>query len=183
MHACARGGRPKGAGAGIGRGEPPPPARKLGGNVGGGSSKTMGACRRLATTAVPCPVGVPDWSRGAGITERRGDELCEFPPKRSVPARLRKEGRQRASVASEFPLRVRVCVCAPVPVREMLDNSLIASYLCAYRLEIGLRYYCTACFSLPRFAKEAMNQCCNLSLLLCEVEPVTCPCALCNQSL
>lgn len=143
----------------------------------------MGACRRLATTAVPCPVGATDRSRGAGITERRGDELCEFPPKRSVPARLRREGGQRASVASEFPLRVRVRVRAPAPVRELLDNTLIASYLCAYRLEIGLRYYCTACFSLPRFTEETMNQCCNLSLLLCEVVSVTCPCALCNQSL
>ena len=143
----------------------------------------MGACRRLATTAVPCPVGATDRSRGAGITERRGDELCEFPPKRSVPARLRREGGQRASVASEFPLRVRVRVRAPVPVREFLDNSLIASYLCAYRLEIGLRYYCTACFSLPRFTEETMYQCRNLSLLLCEVVSVTCPCAHCNQSL
>lgn len=143
----------------------------------------MGACRRLATTAVPCPVGATDWSRGAGITERRGDERSEFPPKRSVPARLRREGGQRASVASEFPLRVRVRVRAPVPVREFVDNSLIASYLCAYRLEIGLRYYCTACRVLPRFPEEAMNQCRNLPLLLCEVTFAMFPCALCNQSL
>lgn len=143
----------------------------------------MGAGRSRATTAVPCPVGATDRSRGAGITERRGDERSEFPPKRSVPARLRREGGQRASEASEFPLRVRVRVRAPVPVREFVDNSLISSYLCAYRLEIGLRYYCTACRVLPRFPEEAMNQCRNLPLLLCEVTFAMFPCALCNQSL
>ena len=109
----------------------------------------MGAGRSRATTAVPCPVGATDRSRGEGVTENRGDERSEFPPERSAPSPLRREGGQRASVASEFPLRVRVRVRAPVPVREFLDNSLIVSYLCAYRLEIGLRYYCTACRVLP----------------------------------
>ena len=143
----------------------------------------MGAGRSRATTAAPCPVGATDRSRGAGITERRGDERSEFPPKRSVPARLRREGGQRASVASEFPLRVRVRVRAPVPVREFVNNTLILSYLCAYRLEIGLRYYCTACRILPRFPEEATNQCRNLLPLLCEVTFAMFPCALCNQSL
>ena len=57
-----------------------------------------------------------------------------------------------------------------IPFHTVLDafgGTGSIAYKMKDRLEIGLRYYCTACRVLPRFTKEAMNQCRNLLLLLC----------------